>query len=145
MIFLAYNYLKYKFKTDSSINFKSFVLEKINEHFPNEDYLLPYSQYDQYELSAKLKCKISEIRGTFSEDLYFLMSKCNKLAFFPTDSLYIGSCVYLEISCAKAYNLPVYGYNKSKNEFTKNFELENTEFGLDQNLSYSFNKKVIFL
>jgi hypothetical protein len=145
MIFLAYNYSKYKLNTDENIKFKNFVLNKINENFPGEDYLLPYSQYNQIELSQKLKCEISQIHGNFFEDLPLMMSKCNKLVFFPTESLYIGSCVCIEIACAKRNNFPVYGYDKLKDVFTTNFKLENTEFSMDPKLSYIFNKKTIFI
>jgi hypothetical protein len=145
MIFIAYNLLKYKQHTIKNIEYKNFVIDKINLNFPNEEYLLPYSQYTRQELVNKLKCQSSDIKGTFRQDLIFLISKCNKLIFFPTDSCFIGSGVHLEISCARGNKLPVYGYNKSKDEFTQNFTLEKPDFfNLDPVLTSIFYKKVIF-
>lgn len=145
MIFIAYNLFKYRKDTEKNINFQKFVIEKINLNFPNEDYLLPYSQYSQKDLVDKLKCKKSDIKGTFRQDLEFLMSKCNKLVFFPTDSLFIGSGVHLEISCAKGNNIPIYCYNKLEDKFVENFTLEKPDFfNLDPYFSSIFYKKVIF-
>lgn len=145
MIFIAYNLLKYNHNSKKNIEYKNFVLKKINENFPNEDYLLPYSQYSMQELVEKLKCNFSDLKGTFRKDLEFLMSKCNKLVFFPTESSFIGSGVYLEISCAKGRNLPIYGYNKLTNQFSHNFNFENPEFfQTDPVLNSIFYKKVIF-
>lgn len=146
MIFLAYNLFKYRVKTKKNISFKEFVLDKIDKGFPGEDYILPYSQYTRAQLAEKLNVSISEIKGTFRQDLDILMSKSNKLVFFPTDSFYIGSGMYIEIECAKRYNLPIYGYNIITDSFSQNFDLQTTEMTLfDEVMGSIFYKKVTFL
>ena len=145
MIFIACPYYKYKIYTDKNIEYKKFILEKINKYFPNEDYLLPYSQYSMVDLAKKLECNNSELTGNFLDDLPLMVSKCNKLAFFPSESLFIGAGMYLEISCAIGKNLPIYCYNKIDDTFTQNFKLKNSEFFDDAGLKNIFYKKVDIL
>lgn len=145
MIFLACHYYKYKISTDKNIKYKNFILNKINEHFPNEDYLLPYSQYSRLDLMKKLNCEESQIIGSFIEDLPIMISKCDKLVFFPSESLFIGAGMYLEISCAINQSLPIYCYNTLNDTFIQNFKLENSEFFEDPGLKNIFYKKVCIL
>jgi hypothetical protein len=145
MIFLAYHYYKYRFETKENIDYLSFIKNIININFPNEDYLLPYSNYNVSELVKKLKCESSDIKGTFTIDLPFMMSKCSKLVFFPSDNLYIGSGMRLEIACANNLNLPIFCYNKSINSFTQNFLLKKTDHNLYHDSNNIFNRKVEFI
>jgi len=145
MIFLAYNYYKYKLNNTKNIEWKKFVIETINKHFPNEDYLLPYSHYSRLELEKILNDGNLKITGKFKNDLPLMMLKCNKLAFFPTESLFIGSGVFIEILEANRKKIPVYCYNKITNKFTTNFILKNSEFLYDLHLSQIFFKKVDIL
>jgi hypothetical protein len=145
MIFIAYNFFKYRVNTKKNMEFKEFVIDKITKNFQNERYILPYSQYTRLELAKKLECEDFRISGSFLDDLEFIMSKCDKLVFFPTDSFFIGSGVYLEIACAKKFKIPIYGYNKDKNEFSQNFQIKTSEFVESYNLNNIFNKKIKFL
>lgn len=145
MIFIAYNFFKYRSYTEKNLSYKKFVIENINIHFPNESYVLPYSQYTVSELANVINCKISDLKGNFTDDLEFIMSRCHKLLFFPTDNLFIGSGMYLEICCAKKYNLPIFCYNKLQNKFTIDFELKNSGFILDPVINNTFYKKVNFI
>ena len=145
MIFIAYNFFKYKVYTKKNIEFKKFVLTKIKQNFPNDDYLLPYSQYNKKELAEKLNCNTSSISGSFLDDLDFIMSKCNKLVFFPTNSSFIGSGVYLEIVTAKKNNIPIYGYDVNKDIFNQDFVIEPSNFIESDTLINIFNKKIKFL
>lgn len=144
MIFIAYNLLKYKENIEKNIAFRDFVIDKVSSIFPGEDYLLPYSQYSRQQLIDKLHCNPEDITGFFRRDLLFVMSKCNKLVFFPTDASTIGSGMNLEIACAKGHGLPVYGFNKQTGTFSSNFTLEMTDMATAHGMSGVFYKKVIF-
>lgn len=145
MIFIAYNLLKYKENKENNILYRDFVIKKVNDTFPGEEYLLPYSQYSRQQLIEKFNCNPEDITGFFRSDLLFVMSKCNKLVFFPTDTGNIGSGMNLEISCARGHNLPVYGYNKQTDNFSSNFNLEITDMATAHGISGVFYKKVTFV
>jgi len=144
MIFLAYNFLRYKFSTDENFKYRDWVISTINYHFPEEDYLLPYSQYSRINLVKKLKCEDSLIKGVFFKDLPIIMRYCKKLACFPTEDNYIGSGMFIEMNAGKKFNLPVYCYNKDIKNFSQSFELKSTKLYGDRQLGNLFYKKVIF-
>jgi len=144
MIFLAYNFLNYKFLTEDNLNYRKFVLDAVQKYFPNEDYLLPYSQYSRADLVKKLDCADSLLTGRFNEDLPHMVSHCNKLVFFTLENYYIGTGVFFEIATAKKANKPCYGYNLETSQFSPSYEFQKTEFVSDEIFTNIFYKKVKF-
>ena len=144
MIYLAYNLFRYKFDTKENKKYQDWTISLINKHFPNEDYVLPYSQNSRDELVKKLKCEDTLIQGTFYKDLIVILGFCKKLVFFPTDGNYIGCGIFLEITVAKKLNLPIYCYNQQTNDFSLSFEIINPpDFCGDSRLESVFHKKII--
>ena len=144
MIFLGYNFLKYKFLTEENIKYRDWTISILNLYFPGEDYILPYSQYSRLGLVKKLQCEDNLIKGVFFKDLPIIMKYCNKLVFFPTEDNHIGSGVFIEINTAKKFNIPIYCYNKDKNNLVQSFDLQSINFYGDIILGNVFYKKVIF-
>jgi len=144
MIFLAYNYFKYRISSTENYNYRDWVISVTEKFFPGEEYILPYSQYSRKQLVEKLKCNDSLIKGFFNDDLPIIMKFCNKLLFFPTENNYIGSGMLHEIVYAKKENIPIFCYNKSTENITENFNLESTKFYEDIKMYNIFCRKVVF-
>lgn len=145
MIYIAYNLIFYKEKNDKNLQFKDKILKIVKDNFPEEEYILPYSQQTRTEIAQKLKCSLNEISGQFLEDLKPVISKCSKILVFPTDNKYIGLGIYWEIMLAKKYNLEIFIYDQSSGKFTNKYNLKNLNNNIYGKESHIFYKEIELL
>lgn len=144
MVFIAYNFFRYKYHSEENINFRKLVVDTVKKKFPDQKYILPYSQYSRQGLMDLLECGEMEITGTFANDIEYIVSRCSNLVFFPTEDNNIGSGVFFEITFGKKNGIPCYCYNHKTADITLNYELIANDYLSDAGLNSIFYKKVVF-
>lgn len=145
MIYIAYNLIFYKEKNNKNLEFKDKILKIVKDSFPDEEYILPYSQQTRNEIASKLKCPLDEVSGIFLNDLKPIISKCSKILVFPTENRYIGLGIYWEIMLAKKFKLDIFVYDQLNNKFTNKYEIKNINNNLHGKESHIFYKEISLL
>ena len=144
MIYIGYCLFLYKDNRGKYSSEQEEYLNIVKENFPGQEYLLPYSRQTRTEIAEKLKCDLKEISGEFMQDLKPIISRCKKMALFPTKDNYIGLGMYWEILMAQKYNLEIFIYNKEIKKFTSEFKINENNNNIYGDESHIFYKKIQF-